>query len=86
MIPDSKSPLHTGNRFNRMEWAGAFGDLGTLIPFMVAYIAVVKGDPFGILFTFGKRRYCFFIWEGRAPAYATRCVERHEYAVRNGIA
>jgi hypothetical protein len=23
-----------------MEWAGAFGDLGTLIPFVVAYIAV----------------------------------------------
>ena len=36
-----------------MEWAGAFGDLGTLIPFVVAYIAVLKVDPFGILFTFG---------------------------------
>jgi hypothetical protein len=36
-----------------MEWAGAFGDLGTLIPFCVAYIAVLKVDPFGILFTFG---------------------------------
>jgi MFS superfamily sulfate permease-like transporter len=36
-----------------MEWAGAFGDLGTLIPFVVAYIAVVKVDPFGILFSFG---------------------------------
>ena len=44
-----KSP----NRFDRMEWAGAFGDLGTLIPFVVAYIAVLKVDPFGILFTFG---------------------------------
>lgn len=41
------------NRFDRMEWAGAFGDLGTLIPFVVAYIAVVKVDPFGILFSFG---------------------------------
>src|ERR1700686_1179961 len=36
-----------------MEWAGAFGDLGTLIPFVFAYIAVLKIDPFGILFTFG---------------------------------
>jgi hypothetical protein len=36
-----------------MEWAGAFGDLGTLIPFVTAYIAVLKIDPFGILFTFG---------------------------------
>jgi hypothetical protein len=41
------------NRWNRMEWAGAFGDLGTLIPFVVAYIAVVKMDPFGILLSFG---------------------------------
>jgi hypothetical protein len=36
-----------------MEWAGAFGDLGTLIPFVVAYITVLKIDPFGILFAFG---------------------------------
>lgn len=41
------------NRFDRMEWAGAFGDLGTLIPFVVAYVAVVKMDPFGILLSFG---------------------------------
>lgn len=36
-----------------MEWAGAFGDLGALIPFVVAYIALLKVDPFGILFAFG---------------------------------
>lgn len=36
-----------------MEWAGAFGDLGTLVPFVVAYIGVLKMDPFGILFAFG---------------------------------
>lgn len=42
-----------GNEFHRMEWAGAFGDLGTLIPFVVAYIGVVGMDPFGILFAFG---------------------------------
>ena len=36
-----------------MEWAGAFGDLGTLVPFVVAYIAVLRMDPFGILFAFG---------------------------------
>lgn len=29
------------NLFNRMEWAGAFGDVGTLIPFVVAYITIV---------------------------------------------
>lgn len=43
----------TRNQWSRMEWAGAFGDLGTLVPFVVAYIAVVKMDPFGILFSFG---------------------------------
>ena len=36
-----------------MEWAGAFGDLGTLIPFVVGYIGMVGMDPFGILFAFG---------------------------------
>ena len=36
-----------------MEWAGAFGDLGTLIPFVVAYIVVVKVDPLGMLLSFG---------------------------------
>lgn len=41
------------NRFDRMEWAGAFGDLGTFIPFVVAYITVLKMDPVGVLFAFG---------------------------------
>ncbi len=49
----SVAQASTQNRWNRMEWAGAFGDLGTLIPFVVAYIAVVKMDPFGILLSFG---------------------------------
>mgnify|MGYP000660367221 CR=1 FL=1 len=40
-------------RFNRHEWAGAFGDLGTLIPFIVGYIGVVGMDPGGVLFVFG---------------------------------
>jgi MFS superfamily sulfate permease-like transporter len=47
------SDVKPPNRFDRMEWAGAFGDLGTLIPFVVAYIAVVKMDPFGVLFSLG---------------------------------
>ena len=45
--------MAASNRFERMEWAGAFGDLGTLIPFVVSYLAVVKMDPFGVLFSFG---------------------------------
>lgn len=42
-----------GNSFNRYEFAGAFGDLGTLIPFAVGYIVVTKIDPLGLFFTFG---------------------------------
>src|ERR1019366_9759766 len=41
------------NRYDRMEWAGAFGDLGTLIPFVAAYVGVLKLDPFGVLLAFG---------------------------------
>jgi MFS superfamily sulfate permease-like transporter len=45
--------VRTRNRFNRMEIAGAFGDLGTLVPFVVAYIGVLKMDAFGVLLAFG---------------------------------
>jgi hypothetical protein len=43
----------TKNHYNRMEWAGAFGDVGTLIPFVVAYITIVKMPPLGLIFMFG---------------------------------
>ncbi|MBM4332102.1 MAG: sulfate transporter [Deltaproteobacteria bacterium] len=36
-----------------MELAGAFGDLGTFIPFVAAYITLNKMDPLGILLSFG---------------------------------
>ena len=42
-----------GNDYNKMEFAGAFGDLGTLIPFVVGYITLNKMDPLGILIAFG---------------------------------
>ena len=42
-----------GNEYNRMEFAGAFGDLGTLIPFVVGYITLNRMDPLGILVAFG---------------------------------
>jgi len=42
-----------GNDYNKMEFAGAFGDLGTLIPFVVGYITLNKMDPLGILVAFG---------------------------------
>lgn len=46
-------PKPSGNRYDRMEWAGAFGDLGTLIPFVAGYIAILKMDPVGVLLAFG---------------------------------
>jgi MFS superfamily sulfate permease-like transporter len=52
MAEDTLSAQIT-NRFDRMEVAGAFGDLGTLVPFVVAYISVLKMDPFGVLLAFG---------------------------------
>ncbi|HTE15763.1 MAG TPA: putative sulfate/molybdate transporter, partial [Burkholderiales bacterium] len=51
--PTSSPPSISANRYDRMEWAGAFGDLGTLIPFIVAYISLLKMDPYGILLAFG---------------------------------
>ena len=42
-----------GNQYNLRELAGAFGDLGTLIPFLIGYITISKMDPVGILVAFG---------------------------------
>jgi predicted benzoate:H+ symporter BenE len=52
---EAAAPAQTfaGNRYDRSEWAGAFGDLGTLIPFLVAYTSLLKVDPFGLLLAFG---------------------------------
>ncbi|MGH8697577.1 MAG: hypothetical protein ACREVS_13930 [Burkholderiales bacterium] len=46
-------PARGGFRIDRGEIAGAFGDLGTLIPFLAAYLAIVKLDPCAV---FGKLR------------------------------
>jgi MFS superfamily sulfate permease-like transporter len=42
-----------GNEYNRSELAGAFGDFGTLIPFVVGYITITGLDPQGVLLGFG---------------------------------
>jgi hypothetical protein len=49
----SGSAQRTKNLYGKMEWAGAFGDVGTLIPFVVAYITIVKVEPLGLLLMFG---------------------------------
>jgi hypothetical protein len=50
----------TRNAYTLQECAGAFGDLGTLIPFVVGYITVNHMDPAGILVGFGV----FKLWAG----------------------
>lgn len=45
-----------------MEFAGAFGDLGTLIPFVIAYVGVAKVDPMGLLFAFGVALIACGVW------------------------
>jgi hypothetical protein len=41
------------NVYDARELAGAFGDLGTLVPFVAGYIAVARLDPVGILVVLG---------------------------------
>ena len=41
------------NEYSRRELAGAFGDLGTLVPFVVGYLTVNRLDPQGVLLGFG---------------------------------
>jgi hypothetical protein len=36
-----------------MEFAGAFGDLDTMIPFVVGYVTLNQLDPLGVLVAFG---------------------------------
>jgi len=40
-------------RFGAGEWSGACGDLGTLLPYLVAYLVVLKLEPAGVLCGFG---------------------------------
>lgn len=42
-----------GNTYDLREAAGAFGDLGTLIPFLVGYLTITGMDPVGVLVSFG---------------------------------
>lgn len=43
----------TALRFDPREWSGAFGDLGTLVPFLFAYVTIVGVAPAGMLLAFG---------------------------------
>jgi len=41
------------NVYDRMELAGAFGDLGTLVPFLAGYLTLNGLDPVAVLVAFG---------------------------------
>jgi hypothetical protein len=72
---DKSIAHHVRNRFDRMEIAGAFGDLGTLIPFVVAYIGVLKMDPFGVMLSFGMAMVvCGFIYRTPMPVQPMKAV------------
>jgi hypothetical protein len=49
---DASVNLH-GNVYDLRELAGAFGDLGILIPLLAGYITIAKMDPVGVLVAFG---------------------------------
>ena len=72
---DEVAPASIRNRFDRMEWAGAFGDLGTFIPFVVGYLGVMKLDPFGVLFAFGVAMIvCGFYYKTPFPVQPMKAV------------
>ena len=45
--------VRSAMQFDSREWSGAFGDLGTLVPFLLAYVTVVGIAPAGMLLAFG---------------------------------
>ena len=57
--PGARRPA---NRYDRHEWAGALGDLGTLLPFVMVYLSVLKLDPAGVLFGFGLPMVACGLW------------------------
>lgn len=52
-VDDVSPPQTTGHRFDRVELSGAFGDLGTLLPIVVAMILINKLSPSSVFLAFG---------------------------------
>ena len=48
-----RKPPSSGIRFNRNEWSGAFGDLGTDLPLLVGMILAARLDAASVLTLFG---------------------------------
>jgi MFS superfamily sulfate permease-like transporter len=51
-----------GNRYDLRELNGAFGDLGTLIPFVLGYVSVNRVDPAGVFTAFGVLMIAAGLW------------------------
>ncbi len=51
--PEADKPASHPLRFDRVELAGAFGDLGTLLPIVVAMIFINKLSPTSVFLAFG---------------------------------
>jgi SulP family sulfate permease len=50
---DERDSISSGFRFDRVELAGSFGDLGTLLPIVVAMILINKLSPTTVFLAFG---------------------------------
>jgi MFS superfamily sulfate permease-like transporter len=62
-------------RFDRTEWAAAFADLGIFIPYVVAYVSVLKMDPVGILLAFGLALVaCGFVYRTPLPVQPMKAI------------
>jgi len=62
-------------RFDRAEWAAAFADLGTFIPYVVAYVSVLGMDPVGILLAFGAALVCCgFVYRTPLPVQPMKAI------------
>ncbi|MFX1316741.1 MAG: putative sulfate/molybdate transporter [Promethearchaeota archaeon] len=53
LIDTKKDVAKKYNKFTLKEFGGAFGDWGTLVPFIIGYISIVGLNPAGIFFTLG---------------------------------
>ena len=40
-------------KFNRMEWAGSLGDLGTILPLAIGMIVINGLNPLGLFLSLG---------------------------------
>jgi hypothetical protein len=53
VIPSAEIHRRSGIRFERNEWSGAFGDIGTDFPLIVGMILAAHLDPASVLIVFG---------------------------------